>query len=877
MLDDIKNTTDYNLVWEADFSDTSKIREDFNIEVDSSLVFNNELQTYVDSDSNVYCKGNRLYVRALRTLTEDGEFEYTSAFLTTTNKREFTYGRFETRMKLPYGSGFMPFFKLCPNVKDYSDWPVGGQIDVMSIPTRTPGKNYSSIHYGINATLEQGAYTFKENFNASDDFHTYVCEWNPGKLEFFVDGEKFFESNVDEPFNHDFHIELGMAVGGNLAGPPAVSTSFAEKNSFIIDYFRVYQKPEYAPLVKKPIRGTVAVCGSWEDAENFNIFIRALQTPEFTKRYVTAAFTFGALEHEDERIDEQKLVSYVESCNPSALVVFAQMIHNEQIVEALVDIATRKDIPVFMFEKFHENTINVICDYDLGFEDVCKHIVVHHGISDVDMFAGFEGNEFSDRRIAVYKKVLEDNGIPFDKTKVHYGDFWDEAAASTLAKLIDSGYKVPRAIVCANDSMALGVESTLHKYGYKVPDDVSVIGFDGIRETALHNPAISSCTLDYSGFVDELINALDNWHNLEVRTDLLKWGIGVGYKTLYRRSCGCERPETAAEMADLISTAAHDNNDNFRHMYEMSRFVSQAVKLDDFFKALSVLEHYLWLWTDQYYFVGLQGEDEKLRVLFSGYRNVYKHDHRYTRINKALPDIEMLLEEDSDINVILFKQIRVHSDDFVFAVTGLKTLPLRSEQRFEEFVLFMSTVLNSVYNNQNFVRVNKEIEKISEVDYLTELYNRRGFFKEIERRIKASKYDRTVLSLFSVDMDGLKTVNDTYGHNAGDLAITILAEALVSYVGGIGICARYGGDEFAFAILSDDASPINIEQVHASLQEIIRNNPKSLDLPFTVSASVGFAQKIIDDAFDIDEMIKEADDMMYADKKERKKKAAANQ
>ncbi len=862
----------YRLVWGEEFSGDSAGFLDWNVEARPAGEFNNELQEYVQSEENVYVKNDILYIRPVRRVADNGDVTYTSGLLTTRNKHEFTYGKFEARIKIPYTNGFMPFFKLCCNPKIYGKWPVGGQIDILSVPTRLANKNYVSIHYGENQILEQAAYSFPVGYNAADDFHVYTCEWIPGKISFSIDGEQFFESNVEEPFNHPFYIQLGMGIGGQMGGALSTITDFSEDGALLVDYIRVYQKDEYQLPLKGEARKLISVCGSWEDAENFNIFLRSFDTPEIRDKYLVSAYTFGALEHEDKRIDENKFVEYIEQSKPDVMVVFAQMIRNEEIIEALIKIAHDRDIPLFMFEKPHEGVINVACQYDEGFDNICRHIVEYHGIKNVDMFAGFRGNEFSDRRIAIFKKVLKDNGVAVDERRIHYGDFWDEAASQVLEGLLNSGYKVPEAIICANDSMALGVESTLKRHGYKVPEDVKIAGFDGIRETSLHNPAITSCCPDYYEFVNDFLEIVDNWEDKEKHQSIIDTSIEVNYKYLYRTSCGCKRQESEEEVADLVSIAARDNTDNFRHMYEMSRFVSKAVQVGNFFDALSVLERHLWLWANQYYFVALKGNDTKLRVLFSGYKNVYKHDHRYINLNKALPDIDMLIEKDSGINFLLFKQIRVHSDDFVFACTGLKDITLRSEQRFEEFALFTSTVLNSVYNNQNYVSANAEIKKLSESDVLTGLYNRRGFMDELERRIEIARGKKKILTLFSVDMDGLKYINDTFGHNAGDNAIVIMGEALLRFVGGRGICARYGGDEFAFAILSYQEGEVDLDSVHRELASIISDNPRLEGVPYNVTASIGFAQKQITSADEINDMIKEADVMMYNDKKIRKGK-----
>ena len=128
-----------------------------------------------------------------------------------------------------------------------------------------------------------------------------------------------------------------------------------------------------------------------------------------------------------------------------------------------------------------------------------------------------------------------------------------------------------------------------------------------------------------------------------------------------------------------------------------------------------------------------------------------------------------------------------------------------------------------------------------------------------------------ILSLFSIDMDKLKAINDTYGHEHGDVAIQTLARAILKYVRDDGIAARYGGDEFACAIIGDRKLEDEIRNIRREIEDSADSDPAMTDKPFEVGASLGVSERIIDSSIDIEDMILEADSRMYADKMARKR------
>ena len=199
-------------------------------------------------------------------------------------------------------------------------------------------------------------------------------------------------------------------------------------------------------------------------------------------------------------------------------------------------------------------------------------------------------------------------------------------------------------------------------------------------------------------------------------------------------------------------------------------------------------------------------------------------------------------------------------------------------RRCEELGLFLSTAMNSILKNHKLMvlnnrlkQINKEMEYASAQDYLTELFNRRGFFEELYKIIGNPENQNKYLTFFSIDMDGLKIINDTYGHAEGDFALKALAKAIQRFAIRNGICARYGGDEFVCAIITDQKSYLTPDIVRERFQAGFSKDRELQDKPYSISVSIGCRCSKIDPDFNLDELMHNADEDMYQDKLARRK------
>jgi diguanylate cyclase (GGDEF)-like protein len=158
------------------------------------------------------------------------------------------------------------------------------------------------------------------------------------------------------------------------------------------------------------------------------------------------------------------------------------------------------------------------------------------------------------------------------------------------------------------------------------------------------------------------------------------------------------------------------------------------------------------------------------------------------------------------------------------------------------------------------------LEELATLDPLTDINNRREFYRRLHEEAERShRYDR-VFSLFIMDLDNFKRINDTYGHPAGDKVLKTIAEVVKNAVRPVDILARYGGDEFALIL------PETPLQKALILAERIRHSVEVHTIPLTAGKEVSLtisigAADFPKDGETADKLISTADSYLYESKR----------
>jgi diguanylate cyclase (GGDEF)-like protein/PAS domain S-box-containing protein len=165
-------------------------------------------------------------------------------------------------------------------------------------------------------------------------------------------------------------------------------------------------------------------------------------------------------------------------------------------------------------------------------------------------------------------------------------------------------------------------------------------------------------------------------------------------------------------------------------------------------------------------------------------------------------------------------------------------------------------------------RAEAAIQALSVVDELTGLYNRRGFLAFSEQHLSSIQRTNKTLMVVYADLDGLKQINDSFGHMEGDRALTKTAELLLETFRSSDVLGRLGGDEFTvFAAVEPDGG---VEGALARLNRKFAAFNATKTAPYKLSISVGLAIMNPDEAETIEQLMARADKAMYENKRKRK-------
>jgi LacI family transcriptional regulator len=165
-----------------------------------------------------------------------------------------------------------------------------------------------------------------------------------------------------------------------------------------------------------------------------------------------------------------------------------------------------------------------------------EHLIQVHGKRRILLVRGPMHQEDANCRVEGYKSALAANGIPFEEDLVLNGDFERDIAYQVLNEFLNNGKRVAfDAVFTGDDDAAIGVLQALHEHGYKIPEDVAVVGFDDLGFASFLNPPLTTVRAPTESVgkiaAEKLFSLLESQPSDEA--------ITLPTEIIYRRSCGC--------------------------------------------------------------------------------------------------------------------------------------------------------------------------------------------------------------------------------------------------------------------------------------------------------------------------------------------------
>ena len=644
-------------------------------------------------------------------------------------------------------------------------------------------------------------------------------------------------------------------------------------------------------------KGVIAVCIVRMDESVQVDSIRAItQRAEEQGLYVEIYNSFVDLQkHDLHDKGEESVYDIIDYKHLCGIILFPEKIKNEAINQKIINYGKANNIPVVSIDRYIPECISVTFDCTNAMGEIVDHLIKVHNCQKFWIMAGIKGNVFSEDRIDAAKKVFAKNGIDFSDDDIEYGDFWETPARAAFRRMLDRNDMLPDAIVALNDAMAMTICDELSARGYSVPGDVIVTGFDGIEMEKYAVPRLTTATTDIEKgaylAVDAIVSA--NRGNRDVMNH-----YEIPFYTRFSQSCGCEPIAFAGVNSKLTElyqqTTKHRNIYAFMHnllvgMTSHNNLIDMMQEMD---AALDVLanytEMYICLRRDEVdidvelmkkveWLGGVRESDEARNPMDRQMVLLWEYHKGETptiplkvfRMREQIPYRESVLDEAKNI-----LYLPLHSQDKVFGYLVVGMLPQNNRYEYYDLSYLATSLSQSIATviqtqrlssvNDKLTKANDKLEVLYITDPLTEVNNRRGFYREIDRKRNREKYHYVMM--VSVDLDGLKYINDNFGHIAGDKAICAMANILKDMTDDNSVCARFGGDEYAFCRLYKEYDAADEKRFKAELAQRIEEYNAGVEDAFSVGASTGTEMSEIVPGIKLDELLKKADAKMYAEK-----------
>lgn len=557
-----------------------------------------------------------------------------------------------------------------------------------------------------------------------------------------------------------------------------------------------------------------------------------------------------------------------------ALIVCHDTFNSNEAVEELWKLVTERcQAPIISIRKKVNGCYNILVEDTDAIPAFVRHFHDVHHFDRIAFMSGPYNHPDAIFRLEKYKEAMAELGLDCPEEYIFEGNFWKDCALDA-SKHFMSLKKRPQAIVCANDYMALSLCKELTLQGYSVPQDVAISGFDDVRDARANVPPLTTCSVSIPDMAKKAMETIDTLLNGKEAPAC----TFVPTKIIIRNSCGCES-STMKDLSlsrmyevELMEQLINHNAHNTFVSISLENMTS-AEDIGDYLRLEDVPD----IARDFYLCLGIHGNGAypQVKKKAPGFAKRSHSIYSLRDLNpiatssfetkKLLPP-EAIREE--PMAVFFFP---IHYLEYNFGYVAATSNGEEAQDTL--FHSWLSLIGNTLENSRIRAKNQALLEKLNMLyheDFLTKLYNRRGFEQFSEEEFSEAKKHNIKTMTLSIDMDNLKYINDIYGHSHGDLALQTIADAMRQACSGCEICARIGGDEFA--VFGYDYSEEKAKQYTENFLQYLKDFNADSSLPYCVNASFGYT--ISDPSLSIsrEQYMKVSDDLLYQNKRKRKEK-----
>lgn len=540
-------------------------------------------------------------------------------------------------------------------------------------------------------------------------------------------------------------------------------------------------------------------------------------------------------------------------------------------------------------------TVSVVSTCNEVYDEIVKHLKTVHGCRKIAFISANRTKSAEAlSRYDAFLDAMKKCNLDFNQDLLFDGNFTDFEAKAVLLEKYKSKEMIDfDAVIAANDSMAHGIISALDELGVKVPDDVKVIGFDDSLISRISQPRISTVNQN----VYALGKHLGELAYKSVMNESIDDVAPVKLYPLYRQSCGCiECNNYDWVYKDSDGKIQNDENNQIKGLIEYTNNMSEKnniITIMDMVKSSNTLRQFFFNLThlvqqadfdamavclyDEPVFVD---PDSNFNVPETAELKMYcdnlRDEKEFFESLKFNPKKELIpagyLEKSSGMYII--QPIFSGETNYGYLICKIK------KTKISDYNVYLKIIINALsqsyeYTNQLLITErlkseNSELDNKSKTDELTGILNRRGFKELGQRAIDIAQEKDDSVVVFFADMDGLKGINDNFGHEMGDKAIKLQAQVLKKAFRSEDIVGRLSGDEFG--VVAVGMKMDRVEAIHEKIDELNQKATKKHHLPFKLSTSLGAVT--LETSSVLTRLLVEADKNLYSEK--RIKHAAKN-
>lgn len=553
------------------------------------------------------------------------------------------------------------------------------------------------------------------------------------------------------------------------------------------------------------------------------------------------------------------------------------LIPDKELTEEITILARRASVPVIsLLDKVPDLYFSGIDNYN-AICTLVEHLIREHGCKKLNYVGGIIGNQENQQRFLAYKDTLKKYGIPFEPDRVYESNYEVETGLRAFSVFQDRDL-LPEAFVCANDNIAAGVCLAAQDAGFSVPDDFLVTGFDNTSKAIHFHPPITTAEFFKADIMYNALNLLTEIWNGTNKTN----SVFAPIRHIYRESTGCTSIHAANPgqyvSSQIMSEVRQGSMMNWmmdldRFLLDCNSFTELADHLHTWLTDHNCGSLYLLMNTDIFMLENVDNLPEIPDDIYksSGYPDrmtvVYPHTSagESARIDLSKGELLPATDNSDKAHIYLFAPVHFREREIGYLILENCDYLTKHQFLFEALSTF-GTAIEALYGKLILRKKTKQLSQLYIHDPLTGLYNRLAYESFALPVFQKYISDLRPVGIMFIDVDHLKYINDNFGHDMGNLAISSVASAIRQHCPVNSVPMRYGGDEFVCVI--PDYDQTRMQKLEQDIADALIFQSAHSDVPFPIEASIGFVVAE-DPLLSLNDYINLADEKMYTAKKGR--------